>query len=357
MKISIGMLAYNEAQRIAETIRRVFAQTLLLDPPAHVALIELVVVPNGCKDDTAGVARQAIRDELAKLPETMRSRVSARVEELAQAGKSNAWNEFIHRIGDQQADAVLMLDSDIAFNHEHCFRLLLDKLHAVPTAWCAVGRPLKDVAFKREKSVLDRVSLMASSSSATGPATIAGSMYLIRGEIVRRIWMPVGLLTEDGFLRAMLITEFFTNPNQNPDRVVREERASQIFEAVKSPSGVFKHARRLLVGARINACVYDKLWNLPKGPEGQPLEDAGAWSKRQHDNNPQWLQALVRERIGGKGWWVMQPGLILDRFHRVLKKPLPNKLAHLPVAAGLFPFDLAVLLSANRAVRRGEFRW
>jgi hypothetical protein len=351
MKISIGMFAYNEAARIGETIRAVFAQTLVCKMPERVQLVELVVVPNGCKDDTAGVSRRVIAEELAKLSDDVRGRVSARVEELGEPGKSNAWNQFVHRLSDRSADAVLMLDSDIAFNHEYCFVMLLEKLEKSPEAWCVVGRPLKDIALKKDKSIVDRISLLGSASTATGPATIAGSMYLIRGAIVRRIWMPVGLLTEDGFLRAMLITEFFSNKTERPDRIVREERASQIFEAVKNPSGLFKHARRLLVGARINACVYDRLWNLPEG------EDAGDWAERQQRANPNWLKELVRERIAGKGWWVMQRGLLMDRFHRVLRKPMPRKLAHLPVAIAAFPFDLAVLLSANRAVRRGEFRW
>lgn len=351
MKISIGMLAYNEAQRIGETIRCVFAQTLLRTPHESanaVSEIEFVVVPNGCKDRTAEAAREAIAKELAAVSN---SKVSARVEELAQAGKSNAWNEFVHRLSAKDADLVLMLDSDIAFNHEHCFRMLLEKIMGTPEAWCVVGRPLKDIAFKKDKSLLERVSLLTSSGTSGGPATIAGSMYLIRGEVVRRIWMPVGLLTEDGFLRAMLVSEFFTNKEQNYGRIVREERASQIFEAVTSAKGVFKHAKRLLVGARINACIYDRLWNLPAG------EDAGDWSKRQTEVNPNWLKELVRERIAGKGWWVMQPGLVTDRIRRAMKKPGVKKWIHVPIAIVIWPYDLAVLLAANNAVRRGEFRW
>lgn len=348
MKISLGMLAYNEAQRIGDTIRCVFAQTLLKATPASVSAIEFVVVPNGCKDNTADAARAAIEKELKALGNP---KVTARVEELPQAGKSNAWNEFVHRISDQSADLLLMLDSDIAFNHEHCFTMLLDKLMATPDTWCVVGRPLKDIAFKKDKSLLERASLLASSGTASGPATIAGSMYLIRGEIVRRIWMPVGLLTEDGFLRAMLVTEFFTNKTQNFGRIVREERASQIFEAVTSAKGVFKHAKRLLVGARINACIYDRLWNLPAG------EEAGGWSLRQSKTNPNWLKELVKERIAGKGWWVMQPGLASDRIRRAMHKPGLKKLIHVPIAIVLWPYDIAVLLSANNAVRRGEFRW
>ncbi|HYF13592.1 MAG TPA: glycosyltransferase [Phycisphaerales bacterium] len=347
MKISIGMLAYNEAQRIDSTIRCVFAQTLLREPPEG-AGVELVIVPNGCKDATAEIARASVARELAALgPGT---RVTARVEELPKPGKSNAWNEYVHRLSDQSADLVFLLDSDITFNHERCLRMVLDKLLAHPEAHCAVGRPLKDAAFKEKKSLLDRLSLLASRSSADGPATIAGSMYVVRGPFIRRVWMPAGLLTEDGFIRAMIITDLFTRKD-NPSRIVREERASQIFEAVRSPVGVFKHSKRLLVGARINACVYDKLWNLPAG------EDAGSYCKRMQDADPDWLKNVVRERTGGRGWWVMQPGLLFKRLNALKYKPAVRAVLHAPVALAIFPFDLAVLIAANNAVRRGEFRW
>jgi glycosyltransferase involved in cell wall biosynthesis len=351
MKISIGMPAYNEAQRIGHTIRCVFSQTLFRDPPPG-ATIELVVVPNGCKDDTAEVARRTIAEELPRMQGSPGAgRVAARVEELKEPGKSNAWNRYVHDLADQSADFVFNLDSDILFNHERALRMVLDKLIATPEAYCAVGKPMKDVAFKKDKSLADRISLLASSTGEDGPATIAGSLYVIRGPIIRRIWMPVGLLTEDGFLRAMLITDFFTNKDGNTNRVVREPGASQIFEAVRSPRGVFKHSRRLLVGARINACIYDKLWALPKG------EDAGSWSKRQTDANPRWLPDLVKERIAGKGSWVMQPGLLTKRLKGLAHKPLWKAALHLPIVLALLPFDFAVLWSANNAVRRGEFKW
>lgn len=348
-KISIGMFAYNEAARIATTIRAVFAQTLIADPPAEIDAIEIVIVPNGCKDATASVARDAVAACLGALSPEAQRKVSARVEELAQPGKSNAWNVFTHTLSDQSADIVLYLDSDIDFNHERCFAMLHDKLRAHPDAFCAVGKPMKDVAFKREKGLLDRASLLASSASDAGPPAIAGSMYMVRGEVIRRVWMPVGLLTEDGFVRAMLITDLFTK-DQQYHRIVRDERASQIFEAVRSPRGVFKHSKRLLVGARINACIYEKLWKLPAG-------EAGAFAKRESQRDPQWLQKLVRESIAGKGWWVMQPGLLTKRIRFLKFKPLGKQLLHLPIALAMFPFDCAVLIAANAAVRRGDFRW
>ena len=219
-----------------------------------------------------------------------------------------------------------------------------------PAAHAAVGRPLKDVAFKQNKSLSERISLAVSRTNEEGPATIAGSLYVVRGDIIRQVWMPPGLLTEDGFMRAMLITDLFKSQD-NTDRIVREPAASQIYEAVTSPAGVIKHTRRLLVGARINACLYDKLWALPKD------KHPGEYIRESIERDPQWLRTVVKERIANKGWWVMQPGLLTKRLRNLRYKSWPKRLLHLPIALLLFPFDAAVLISANNAVRRGEFRW
>ena len=350
MKISLGMPAYNESQRIAQTIRCVFAQTLFRSPSTAVESVELIVVPNGCTDDTAGVAQRVVAEELARLRDP---RVSARVEVLAQAGKSNAWNEYVHRFSAQDADVVFLLDSDVTFTPDRCFELLMVALAAAPRAHAAVGRPLKDIALKQHKSLADRVSLLGSSAGDQAHPAIAGSMYAVRGAVVRRIWMPRGLLVEDGFVRAMLITNFFTNPGyaNEYDRVTRAESAHQVFEAVRSPRGIFRHARRLLVGARINACIYDKLWHLPPG------QDAGAWCRAMSDADPDWVRTLVNQKIATLGFWVMPRGLMFSRFANARAKHLLPALRSLALAALALPFDAAVLCSANAAVRRGEFRW
>lgn len=350
MKISLGMLAYNESQRIASTIRCVFAQTLFQNPPAGVEAVELVIVPNGCTDCTAEAAQNAL-DEL--LPGLAHGRVSARVEVLAQPGKSNAWNHYVHSFARQDADVVFLLDSDVLFTPDRCLEMLVEKLGVSPQAYAVVGRPLKDIALKERKSLFDRISLVGSAANEQQHAAIAGSLYAVRGEIIRRIWMPRGLLVEDGFVRSMLITNFFTNENYSAqyDRVVRAEGAHQVFEAVRSPRGIFKHSKRLLVGVRINACIYDKLWHLPRG------EDAGAWCHARNEENPDWLRDLVHEKVRSLGFWVMPDGLVFRRFRELRDKPLARAVRSLFLAMFAFPFETAVLWAANRAVRRGEFRW
>ena len=62
MIVSIGMLARNEAARIAHTLRSLLQQSVFCADgrtlPA--AEWELIVVPNGCSDATAEAARAAL---------------------------------------------------------------------------------------------------------------------------------------------------------------------------------------------------------------------------------------------------------------------------------------------------------
>src|SRR5580692_3592205 len=85
-RVSIGILAHNEEPRIAKTLETLFSQDVF-----EKYCIELVIVPNGCTDETAAVARRSVQEHQS----VWSIHGSARVEELAGAGKTNAWNKFV----------------------------------------------------------------------------------------------------------------------------------------------------------------------------------------------------------------------------------------------------------------------
>ncbi|WP_051881475.1 glycosyltransferase family 2 protein [Parvularcula oceani] len=94
--LSVIMPAHNEANVIAEAIDRFLAQRT--DKP-----FELIVVPNGCTDDTAAIARSRIEAAAAR-------GIRLHVEERGEPGKIGALNA-----GDEQArfDCRMYCDSDL----------------------------------------------------------------------------------------------------------------------------------------------------------------------------------------------------------------------------------------------------
>ena len=79
MKIAVGIMLWNEDVSIARTIDSLFCQSLLSESKPGVESIEVVVLANGCTDDSVPNARAALDRNLADFSN---SGVRARVEEL-----------------------------------------------------------------------------------------------------------------------------------------------------------------------------------------------------------------------------------------------------------------------------------
>lgn len=347
MRISIGIMAYNEEPRIRATLASLRDQDLLQLPATRGVALEIVVVANGCRDRTPDVAAAAMAEFFTTLPG-----VTARTEVLEQAGKSNAWNEYVHRLADPAADFLILMDGDITLVGNATLRLLVEALEAAPEAHVSVDVILKDLAFKAQKSALERLSVAASDLSRSGPPKIAGSLYCGRGAVLRGIWMPVGLLVEDGFLKAMIATDNFRKP-ENAGRVVRAEGAAHVFEAVTSPRLLFKHEVRLLVGSALNFILFDFLRDRVAAEGG----DAGAMVRDLNAQSPDWFPKQIDAALNARGFWLAPSGFILLPLRQLGQLPLSGAFVRLPAALLRVVFNLAAALSANRQLQWRSFRW
>ena len=347
MRISIGILAWNEADSIGSTIKSLFSQSLLTHPPDGVEVIQVVCVPNGCTDTTAEAARQAFRDAEAALGV---DRVWSEVRELTQAGKSNAWNHYVHEFADPEADYIFLMDADVLFHEPHTLRKLFDALGRSPEIRVAAAKLVKDLTRKPKKSLMDRISLAASRMSHATVYGISGGLYCARGAILRRVWLPVGLLGEDGFVKAMIITNGFTQPDDR-SVLIRVDDASLIYEAEKHWADIFRHSRRLAIGSAMNTYLYDYLWKNA-GARG-----AGELIRENNELDPSWAQKLIYGRVREAGWWVLPKGAATRRLAKLHSTPLRKRIGYLPISLLALPFDLAVALSANACMRRQEMVW
>src|SRR5262245_14676112 len=100
MLVSIGILAHNEERDIGNLISDLARQSLLSNEDIR---IEIHVVANGCVDNTVAIAQRSLAADVFEP-----RHISTFVHNLAKAGKSNAWNEFIHTLASPATDFVFL---------------------------------------------------------------------------------------------------------------------------------------------------------------------------------------------------------------------------------------------------------
>jgi len=342
------MLAWNEESKIAQAIGSLFRQSVFSSrwneiPVSH---WELIIVPNGCTDSTAKVASDALRQCLVSMEE---KNVSATIVEVGEPGKSNAWNRYIHDFSRQDSDLVIMVDSDIEFDHPDTIFNSVKLLVDFPAYIVAVDKPLKDFVKKKKRSLIEELSLHFSNERFERDPAIAGSFYCARGAAIRNIWMPKGLPGEDGFLKSMLVTDCFRS-EVDLSRIARAENASHFYEGLSRPKAIFNHELRMVIGTALN-CYFTwdflKFATDPKGP------GAGYLIRNWLESDPNWYGEFIANEIRNRGWWVLPKGLVFRRLTRLRGMSLYNKLKRMPLALFAFLFDCAVCFAANRRLKKG----
>jgi len=345
MIISIGILAWNEEESIGLALKSLLEQTLIRELADHAEdQLEIVVVPNGCSDHTDEKAAEALRTGAAALPT---ARFSWLVEPLREAGKVNAWNQFVHRLSNQAADFIFLMDADISFTHPDTLKNMVQALVQNPRAEASTDLPQKHILFKSRKTLGDRLSLAVGQITQSAPAQLTGQLYCARGPLLRRIHMPLGLMVEDGFLKHMLCTHIFTQPSDNT-RIIRAPNASHVFEAYFRVMDIFNNQRRQQIGH----CIYTYLRDSLKADTSG--KDAGEVIAENNARDPDWFRKVIRERVQKAGGWVIYPGAFGVRFKRLKNLSTAQALLRLPVAIVAFLMDVVVLVAANRRLRSGQ---
>ena len=345
MHITIGILAYNESEVIARTIGSLFAQSVFNGRDAR-AQWEVVVVPNGCKDDTQARAEQALQAACAG-----RGDVTWRVISLERAGKSHAWNKLVHEIAAPQTDVFVMIDADIEFGHPDTLFNCVQRLRSDSHAWAVVDLPLKDFHRKPRNTLLEKLSIRASKArlEEATPA-ISGQFYLVEAARLRRVWMPIDLSVEDGFLGAMIITDCF---RQAPDysRVVRADNASHYFEGLTRVRDIVQHEVRMIVGTVLNNYL---CWNVLLFMTTRSGEGAGDWVRKLNAQNPDWYRLMMNNQLATRGPWPIRFKHHWQRLPGWWALPPTRRLAKLPATLCLSAFDAFVTCLAARRLASGQ---
>src|SRR5580765_8582754 len=300
MLVSVGILAHNEEHDIGTLIADLAKQNLLSNKRLS---IDLHVVANGCTDDTIGASKAALDEQPFK-----QENITIFIHELAQAGKSNAWNEFVHTLASPKTDFAFLLDADIRIPESTTLQLVLDRLVSSKTAYVAVDESVKDLSEKAQKTITERIILAASGTGHNTRSAIAGALYCVRFDVLKNIWMPIGLPGEDGFLRAMILTSNFTK-DENLDRLVFVEGARHIFESESTISGVFRHNVRLAIGTAINILLFEHIRDSEN-----IRKNAAKYIQDRNATDPDWVNELIRAEIRRGKYFLLNKDFILKRI-------------------------------------------
>ena len=111
LRVAIGIIAWNEAAVIASTILSVLQQSLFRHLGECGWRCELICVCNGCSDHTPEIAADLFEQQQRR--HRYRHNFTARVVNLKERGKVNAWNRFVHSLSSREARFLFLMDADI----------------------------------------------------------------------------------------------------------------------------------------------------------------------------------------------------------------------------------------------------
>lgn len=334
MKLAIGILAHNEEGSIGATIGSLLKQSVIANPEIGK---EIIVVANGCGDETAAVAQGALSELVGA------ANCSARVVDVTAAGKANAWNVFVHEASAKDADFFVLLDADIAFEAPDAIERLVDHLVREPEVLIAPDQPVKK--FSGRGGVLSPLIRALQKTGSDDDHALSGQLYAARAAALRSVVMPVGVVVEDGFLRAMTLTKRFTEP-ENISLIRRAPGVRHFYKPYESLGAIYRYERRQAVGTTINRFLYDAFREWRRA--GLDVTDE---VRRRNAADPLWLEALIAERMKKSGPIAAPKNYVLRRLRRSDNWSIGN-LAKTPLIAVALLYDLVVAADASMHLRR-----
>jgi glycosyltransferase involved in cell wall biosynthesis len=279
--ISIGVLAHNEVGVIDHLLSDLARQSIFQRSDLEV---RLHVVANGCTDGTVDHVRS-----LVLRPSIATTISDAHVHDVERRGKANAWNLLIHQLVDPTTSFVVMIDADIRIPEIDSCELVINRLIERPDVMVAIDRVVSDLSLLERPSVLDRVLLAATGTEHDSANSITGHFYCGRLDVLRSIRLPSGIIGEDGYLRAMVLTSNLA-VDEDFARLSLVSEARHVYASEKELRSVFHHQVRQTMGTITNIVLFGHLRSVDAH---EP--DLAAYVDRRNVQDPAWLPDMVAQ--------------------------------------------------------------
>jgi hypothetical protein len=324
--VDIGLFAHDEAAGIVAMMGRIAAQDIWQDTQLNV---QVHLLANGCTDETVPTAQLAAPDGF-------------RVHELAAPGKSRTWNTFVHQIARRDARVLVFCDADIHFPAPDCLGRLIHGLIDRPDLQVLNSEPVKDIVVGGPQGAVQRLIAASSGGLDDWHHAICGQLYAMPAVAAQRYLLPIGLPVEDGFLRALIVTDRFSGP-EDLAPIDGLDGLWHIYPSERSISGLIRHQTRLIVGSAVNAAIFRHLEAEGVARLARELSRAAA--------NDQWLADTLRLRLPRLPYIYVPLHFLFKRLrHPPRHYATPKRLA---LALWGFCFDAIVYVNAQIHMSRG----
>jgi glycosyltransferase involved in cell wall biosynthesis len=348
LTLSIGIMAWNEEGSLGPMLESLFGQTVFGRLSSRGEGCEVVCLANGCTDRTVEVARETIASMVRakRIPPGS----SARVEDIREPGRNNAWNRFVHEFSGRATRYICLMDADIIFNQADTMELVVAALEGDPLLGAASDTPVKDVALKGRPTLRERLSLATSDMTGTIQGKLNGMLYCMRADIARNLYIPRDAgANDDGLIKAVICTDFFRAP-ADPRKVVSVAGATHLYQPYLSLGDILNNQKRQMIGQTTLHVIIAYLKALPEADRTH----LAATLRRLEERNPDWLKEQIEAHIERERFfWRLFPDVLTFRWRRLGRMRGTAKVTHFPAAAAGFLITLVACWRASRFLRGG----
>jgi glycosyltransferase involved in cell wall biosynthesis len=351
LKLSVGVVAWNEESSIAAALESILKQTVFRNAKELGFEAELIVIANGCTDNTVEVTDEFFEKARREFPEN--GPVRLRLEIVPEAGFANAWNLLAHTYSRPDADFIYFVNADIVIDQPEAFEWMLNELQkdSGMQVVSPVGR--KHIEAAKCKTFCDRLNLAVTRfTEKNQTAQVRGHCFCARAAAMRSVWLPTRFPgAVDGAFKRMIISKMASTQDK-PSRIGLARNAGYTFEAYRTFADIYHRRVRLFVGQTFIEALMRHLKTMRSE---QPDLNLMAYLRARDEADPSWLNRLVQLSIYVNGLFATMPSpWFRFRFWKNPNIGIFRKLGMLPVAVIAFIFDIPVFLSAAWRLKTGR---
>ncbi len=329
--IDVAVFAYNEAANIEHLIKDVVKQSVFRRTDID---FRLLILANGCTDNTVSMAnavRNQLDPDLAHCIEVL---------DFEAGGKSRTMHHFIQNCSRKEADLLGFMDADIRLPEPDTLENMVDQLLDRPLLQTFTSRPIKDIDQNNESSnLIARIIAAGGGGLSDYRNSICGQLFMMRTAMARQIGLPAGLPVEDGFIRAMMLTDLLSAP-EDFERIDGDPEIYHVYESIRGVAELIRHQTRIVIGSAVNEVLFAKI------SQDAPTQEEAHKLLMSASADANWLGHVLKEGLPKRPFGYVPFPYLLWRLKAYPEsgKSGPKSLLMLLLGVG---FDVVVYVRAS----------